>query len=69
MDLDLIGRGLVDLDLVGRALMVLGAALVCIGSFFMLRYRATRIPVGKGKEGINNEPRTPSERSNSDAAH
>jgi hypothetical protein len=34
-----------DLDLIGRVLLGLGAAFVCVGSFFMLRSHAPRSPV------------------------
>jgi hypothetical protein len=43
-----------DLDLVGQALIVLGAALVCSGSVFMLRSRSPRPPLEEDSEAINN---------------
>ena len=46
------------LDLIGRALLVLGAALVCSGAFFMLRSRAPGTQV-EDDEGVTNEPRMP----------
>jgi hypothetical protein len=52
MNFDQIGRGLVDLDLIGRVLLGLGAALVCIGSFFMLRSRTPRSPVENEREAV-----------------
>jgi hypothetical protein len=69
MDLDLIGRGLVDLDLIGRVLIGLGAALVCIGAIFMFRSRAPGTQVEKDGEGVDNEPRMPTRHDNRDPAH
>jgi hypothetical protein len=45
-----------DLDLVGRVLIGLGAALVCVGSFFMLRSGATRSPVKNEGEAVTPAP-------------
>jgi hypothetical protein len=39
-----------ELDLIGRVLIGLGAALVCIGSFFMLQTRVPRSPVENERE-------------------
>jgi hypothetical protein len=41
-----------DLDLIGRSLIGLGAALVCIGAFFMLRSRAPRSAVEEESEPV-----------------
>ena len=69
MDLDLIGRGLVDLNLIGRVLIGLGAALACIGVFFMIRSRAPGTQVEKDGEDVKNAPRMPSRHDNRDPAH
>jgi hypothetical protein len=41
-----------DLDLIARVLIGVGAALVCIGSVFMLRSRAPRPPVEEESEAV-----------------
>jgi hypothetical protein len=69
MDLDLIGRGLVDLDLIGPVLIGLGAVLVCIGAFFMFRSRAPGTQVEKDAETVDKAPRTPTRHDNRNPAH
>ena len=41
-----------DLDLIGRVLIALGAALVCIGAFFMLRSRTPLSAVQEESEPV-----------------
>lgn len=57
-----------DLDLIGRALIGLGAALVCIGAFFILRPRAPVPAVERDGDEVNNEPRMPRRHDNRDPA-
>ena len=58
-----------DLDLIGRVLIGLGAALVCIGAFFMLRSRAPGTQLEMAGDEVNNEPRMPRRHDNRDPAY
>jgi hypothetical protein len=58
-----------DLDLIGRALIGLGAALACIGAFFMLRSRAPGTQPEMDGDEVNHEPRMPGRHDNRDPAY